>query len=49
MNLGTNEEKPILIIDDQESEQQVLARSLGRLGVVNLVHRVGGVRRRKPA
>ncbi|MDB6032679.1 MAG: CheY-like response regulator receiver domain protein [Verrucomicrobiales bacterium] len=34
-------EKLILIIDDQESDQQVLARSLRRLGVLNPVHRLG--------
>lgn len=39
--MDTSAERLILIIDDQESDQQVLARSLRRLGVLNPVYRVG--------
>ena len=35
--METSKEKPILIVDDQESDKQLLARILGRLGVVNPV------------
>jgi CheY-like chemotaxis protein len=39
--LDKSADKLILIIDDQESDQEVLARSLRRLGVLNPMHRVG--------
>jgi CheY-like chemotaxis protein len=38
--LDKSPEKLILIVDDQESDQQILARALQRLGVVNPIHRL---------
>jgi CheY-like chemotaxis protein len=39
-DLCISQEKLVLIVDDQESDQHLLTLALRRLGVVNLIHKV---------